>query len=637
MKRKVKFLPYLSFIALILLLALCVFNLYSENYATAQTTRSTGAYDFYFENYDVTYDVKKNREIDVTEVLTVNYTGYANTGFIKYIPVNGGEQVKSVKVLKNSKRVPYDVYSESVDDVTFLCVDIGDSSNKSGETFIYTISYKYCLTRAQEGKNALSINAIGVDRPRYCNIENASVKFILPKGYISDSGKCTYGTLKSTNELSFTATSTENGTEIQIVSTPLAYNEGITARFEFEDGVLTTYVDFTPYWFAIAGGVILLILLILTLTVFKDRKIIPVVNFEAPKGYDPLLIGKLIDNKVNSEDITSMIYYWADKNYIKINFDNKDNPVLIRILQHLPESCPSYEKLMYDNLFASGDAVKISSLEGKFYMTVQKVTSIVNSQTKGLFTSRSIAISVIFALLGGLLLGLAPFVSGLQIAINCWIIIPFISLLPALIVYGLAEHIKYTSLKITKKKMALYCAGLAALCALLCGFYILAIPTYLLDYIPKAVLCVISALIICLSVSLITKTEKYARDLGEIIGFKNFITLAEKDRLEKMLEDDPQYYYHILPYAQVLGVSDIWEKKFEGITVQPPHWATTSRGDLINSVIEFHIINSIIRNSAIRMAAKMISSPSSHGGSGRGGFGGGHVGGGHGGGGFRGR
>lgn len=634
MKRKVKLLPYLSVIPLLLLLIICVFNLYSGNYASAQTTRSTGAYTFYFENYDVTYDVKKNREIDVTEVLTVNYTGYANTGFIKYIPVNGGEQVKNVKVLENSQNVYYDVYSESVDDVTFICVDIGDSSNKSGETFIYTISYKYCQTRAQEGKNVLAINAIGVDRPSYCNIENASVKFILPKGYLG--GKCTYGTLKSTSKLSFTATSTENGTEIQVNSTPLDYNEGISVEFEFEDGVLTTYSEFTPYWFAIAGGVILLLLLILNLTAFKDRKIIPVVNFEAPNGYDPLMIGKLIDNKVNSEDITSMIYYWADKNYIKINFDNKDNPVLIRILHHLPESCPNYEKIMYDNLFASGDAVKTSTLEGKFYTTVQRVTSIVNSQTKGLFASSSIAISVIFALLGGLLLGLAPFILGFQIASSYFLIAPFISLLPALIVYGLAESVKYSSLKITKKKTALYCVGIAALCALLCGIYVLAVPTYVIDYLPKAVISIVSALIICLSVSLITKTEKYAKDLGEIIGFKNFITLAEKNQLEKMLEDDPQYYYHVLPYAQVLGVSDIWEKKFEGITVQPPHWATTSRGDLINSVIEFHIINSVIRNSTIRMAAKMISSPSSRGGSGRGGFGG-HVGGGHGGGGFRGR
>lgn len=634
MKRKVKFLPYLSFITLILLLALCVFNLHSANYASAATSQSRGAYNFNFENYDVTYNVKKNREIDVTEVLTINYTGYANTGFIKYIPVNGGEQVKSVSVTENSHKVPFSVYSESVDDVTFLCLDIGSSSLKAGETHTYTVKYKYCLTRAQEGKNKLALNAIGVDRPQYCDIKNADIKFILPNGYLD--GKCTYGSLNSKNELSFTKTETKNGIEISISSLYLNYYEGVTVEFKFKDGVLSTYVDFTPYMFVIAGGVILLVILLLKLLVFKGSKIIPVVNFEAPNGYDPLMIGKLVDNKVDSEDITSMLYYWADKKYIKINFDDKNDPVLIRILQHLPDSCPEYEKLMYRNIFAGGEAVKISSLEGKFYTTAQKVTSMVNSKTKGLFTGRSIVTAIMFALLGGLLLGLAPFVLGLQIASNFLLFIPFISLVPAFVIFALAQSIKFVSLKAPKKKLALYGAGLALLCAVLCGFYVLFVPTYVIDYLPKAVISVVGSLIVCLSASLVTKTEKYTRELGEIIGFKNFITLAEKDQLEKMLEDDPQYYYHVLPYAQVLGVSDIWEKKFEGLTVEPPAWAT-SRGDMLGSIIEFHIINSLIRNSMLRMAAKMISAPSSSGGSGRGGFGGGHVGGGHGGGGFRGR
>ena len=36
--------------------------------------------------------------------------------------------------------------------------------------------------------------------------------------------------------------------------------------------------------------------------------------------------------------------------------------------------------------------------------------------------------------------------------------------------------------------------------------------------------------------------------------------------------DNPEYFYNILPYAYVLGVSDKWMKKFEGITMEAPHW-----------------------------------------------------------------
>ena len=36
--------------------------------------------------------------------------------------------------------------------------------------------------------------------------------------------------------------------------------------------------------------------------------------------------------------------------------------------------------------------------------------------------------------------------------------------------------------------------------------------------------------------------------------------------------ENPEYFYNILPYAYVLGVSDKWIKKFESISLQAPSW-----------------------------------------------------------------
>lgn len=636
MKKRAKFFPFIILLIIsAIMLAVCVFNLKgSEAYASVSKAER-GPYDYHFVNYDVTYDVKSNREISVTEKMQINYEGYANTGFFKYIPLNGGEQVKNVKVTENGGYVPYGISTEYVDDVVYLNIDIGSNSRKSG-LYSYELTYKYCLTRAQEGKDVLYLNAVGVARPSYCYMENATVTLLLPKGY--KGGYCKYGTLNSEDDLPFTESVAGGRTKITM-STPLEYDEGITVRLNFEKGSLSTYFDFTPFWFVIAGGIILALLFIFRLTVFKKRDIVPVVNFEAPNGYDPLLVGKLVDNKVNREDITSLIYYWADKGYLKINMDDEDDPELIRIYRRLPEGSPDYEITMYNGLFAGGDTVKISSLEGKFFETAAKVTSMVNSRTRGLFRSTSLTASVLFALAGGLLLGLAPFILSLiGVGGGYFLATPFLAMIPALVVYGLAESLKFSELKLTKKKMALYCAGIALLCAVLTALYTLLVPSFIIGVYAKIALAAVSCLIVGFSVLLVCKSDSYIKDLGEIVGFKNFITLAEKDKLEKMLEDDPQYYYHILPYAQVLGVSDKWEEKFEGLTVEPPRWATYTRGDMASDILTFHIINRAIRANTLRMATRMITPPSSSGGSGRGGFGGGgHVGGGHGGGGFGGR
>lgn len=56
---------------------------------------------------------------------------------------------------------------------------------------------------------------------------------------------------------------------------------------------------------------------------------------------------------------------------------------------------------------------------------------------------------------------------------------------------------------------------------------------------------------------------------GHLKGLKKFIEVAEKPRLEKMVEDDPKYFYKILPFAYILGVSDKWIKQFESIMIKP--------------------------------------------------------------------
>lgn len=42
-----------------------------------------------------------------------------------------------------------------------------------------------------------------------------------------------------------------------------------------------------------------------------------------------------------------------------------------------------------------------------------------------------------------------------------------------------------------------------------------------------------------------------------------FLETAEKEKLEQLVFEDPKYFYNILPYAYVLGVSDKWIKSLK--------------------------------------------------------------------------
>ena len=69
---------------------------------------------------------------------------------------------------------------------------------------------------------------------------------------------------------------------------------------------------------------------------------------------------------------------------------------------------------------------------------------------------------------------------------------------------------------------------------------------------------------------------------GQLLGLKRFIKVAEKKRLEMMVEQNPQYFYKILPYAYLLGVSKVWIKQFENIAVPPPEWAVNNSFNINN-------------------------------------------------------
>ena len=126
------------------------------------------------------------------------------------------------------------------------------------------------------------------------------------------------------------------------------------------------------------------------------------------------------------------------------------------------------------------------------------------------------------------------------------------------------------------------------------------------------------------------KRNAYGREmLGKIKGFKNFLETAEKDRLEAMVMQNPTYFYDILPFTYVLGVSDKWISKFENIAMKAPDWYDSPSGFNVRS------FGSFMDSTMTSAQRAMSSSPSSSssGGSSSGGSGGGSSGGGSGGGG----
>lgn len=116
--------------------------------------------------------------------------------------------------------------------------------------------------------------------------------------------------------------------------------------------------------------------------------------------------------------------------------------------------------------------------------------------------------------------------------------------------------------------------------------------------------------------------------MGRLLGFKEFIETAEHGRLQGLQADDPHYFYTILPYAMVFGLSKKWSNLFKDIDVEKPDWYD-ARTPLLGYALTNHMVNSLC--SSVSHAITTISHDSSSHGHGGGGFSGGGGGGGGGG------
>ncbi|HSE83299.1 MAG TPA: DUF2207 domain-containing protein [Thermodesulfobacteriota bacterium] len=160
------------------------------------------------------------------------------------------------------------------------------------------------------------------------------------------------------------------------------------------------------------------------------------------------------------------------------------------------------------------------------------------------------------------------------------------------------------------------------------GIGIMAASIYLIPHWGIKLSIVVSGLLILIfSRFMPRKTQRGSLAKEEVMGFREFIERAERDRIERLAKDDPTLFDRVLPYALVFGLGDRWAEAFRDMYSQPPSWYNSP--NYTRSFSSNMFVNDLGRSLSV-MNSSFASSPSR---SGRSGFGGGSSGGGRGGGG----
>ncbi len=151
---------------------------------------------------------------------------------------------------------------------------------------------------------------------------------------------------------------------------------------------------------------------------------------------------------------------------------------------------------------------------------------------------------------------------------------PYVSSIVSLLFFfvsGLFEKAHYMK-SVSQGRSAIFTAA-GWLSGIACSaLYLLCLRGYGVDLVSMGLLCAAVMLCIALSPGIRSLTEYGAGISARCEGFRQFLLTAEKDRLEMLLEENPNYYYDVLPYAHALGVSGVWLEKTDGLDMKIPGW-----------------------------------------------------------------
>ena len=85
----------------------------------------------------------------------------------------------------------------------------------------------------------------------------------------------------------------------------------------------------------------------------------------------------------------------------------------------------------------------------------------------------------------------------------------------------------------------------------------------ILYFIPFSCVCINYIFIVFMD----RMSKRYSDLTVRINGFRDFLDTVEKPKLEELVEENPKYFYNILPYTYVLNISKKWIDKFKDIKI----------------------------------------------------------------------
>ncbi len=562
--------------------------------------------------YNANITVNKDNSVDVTETLSYTTGSIYRHGIYRDIyPYSSTKKKMAIENISvvDQQGNPYQYQSSTVNGN--FRIKIGDPNQTFTGEKTYIIKYHATNAVAQfQNFDEIYWNVTGNEwqMPIY----NAEATVILPSGATVTQSACYVGPKGSTSPCTIAHTSHD---DVFISPSILNQGEGLTVAVGFPKGIVTPYTwkDSLMSFLGSSGifPVVLPLLVLVGMFLFwykkgrdpKDSGVI-VPQYDAPDNLTPLELDGILHTRITSDKISAEIIYLATKGYLKITRLETHNKYVsfiktvdyqIDLVRDYTDINNEFDRKILDTLFSfaflmktygtalanllpenrrSEKTILVSSLKNSFFSSIPLVTKSVfeSLTTKGYYDRNP------------------------QKVIQPYMYIPTLLFIIAYI--------------ILRSRIFLF------------------FQTSTIEWIISALACIL--IVYFFGKLMPKKTAQGAETVDYILGLKQYLEIAEKDRIEfhNAPEKNPALFEKLLPYAMVLGVEKKWAQEFENIYLAPPTWYHDSAGaGMFNAVIFANTMGNFTMVATENLSSSPRGSGSGGGGSSGGGGGGGGGGG----------
>ena len=555
-----------------------------EQHANSESARSEyhsfGATTRYF---NVEIKVNKDYSYEVTETIDVLFN-WGKHGIVRYIPLTGNYKIKDISAFGDE----YKVSKEEGN----LVIRIGNGNRYVSGEKVYKIKYTIQNYLQSKTENHIYVDVVPTNWEMTIMSTNAVVKlpndfnYTKMKSYVGHYGstdnKGTWTYDEQKNQLNYSASMipSKNGVTL-LAYAPKAYWQGALSK----------------EWSNLLNAIIIVICLIsIVIIKYKSKKskdIIAPITFNPPEGITPAELGYLVDEQVDREDVVSLYLYLASKGIIQIKEGEGKKDTIICALK-TPVDEPAYVQKFYQALFKStseksvGRELNLKDAGEQIGESYKTITDQIESKFQGrksIYSKKSETTELYAKIIGcagfviTLILSLYRsnmYIYGISSKLSFVAFFVFAASIWGTLLENLRKKIFYRKSKNrVKGTMGLILSSIA---------YVIYSNT-LIYFSTKGdtpvyiyVLTVIYVLLLPFLIIGIKLRSDYNRKIyGEILGFRNFIETAEIGRINELVDENPSYFYDVLPYAYVFKLSNKWIKKFETIRI-PEHLGYAPHG-----------------------------------------------------------